>query len=261
MQAYLRKPGSGQADITSQALSPITISSQPPHTPLPHTPLPHHFPPQDLKPYLLTHHFLTHHFLTTSHLKISSFPSSHTTSSHATSSPLAISSLPSSHTAFSLTTSSPLSTSRSQAFPPHTPLPHAPLPHTPISHHLPPQALPPHTCMPASTTSSQTWGTHLSATRLSTRDLYTIVRSKAPQAAKLEALTCQQRGTLTWDTHLRHSLETSVVHLTLDGVNGKWRWRRNLCQIDGENSKLRRQSPEFSDGNAVIYDRNLRCHF
>jgi len=49
----------------------------------------------------------------------------------------------------------------------------------------------------------------------------------------------------------------SVVHLTLDGVNGKWRWR----QIDGENSKLRRQSSEFSDGNAVIYDRNLRCHF
>ena len=38
----------------------------------------------------------------------------------------------------------------------------------------------------------------------------------------------------------------SVVHLTLDGVNGKWRWRRNLCQIDG---------------NAVIYDRYLRCHF
>ena len=56
-----------------------------------------------------------------------------------------------------------------------------------------------------------------------------------------------------------HSI--SVVHLTLDGVNGKWRWRRNLCQIDGENSKLRRQSSEFSDGNAVIYDRYLRCHF
>jgi len=46
----------------------------------------------------------------------------------------------------------------------------------------------------------------------------------------------------------------SVVHLTLDGVNGKWRWRRNLCQIDGENSKLRRQSSEFSDGNVFIYD-------
>jgi len=52
----------------------------------------------------------------------------------------------------------------------------------------------------------------------------------------------------------------SVVHLTLDGVNGKWRWRRNSCQIDGENSKLRRQSSEISDGNAVIYDRYLRCH-
>jgi len=51
------------------------------------------------------------------------------------------------------------------------------------------------------------------------------------------------------------------VHLTLDGVNGNWRWRRNLCQIDGENSKLRRQSSEFSAGNAVIYDRYLRCHF
>ena len=53
----------------------------------------------------------------------------------------------------------------------------------------------------------------------------------------------------------------SVVHLTLDGVKGKWRWRRNLCQIDGENSKLRRWSSEFSDGNAVINDRYLRCHF
>jgi len=53
----------------------------------------------------------------------------------------------------------------------------------------------------------------------------------------------------------------SVVHLTLDSFNGKWRWRRNLCQIDGENSKLRRQSSEFSDGNAVIYDRYLRRHF
>jgi len=54
---------------------------------------------------------------------------------------------------------------------------------------------------------------------------------------------------------------TSVVHLTLDGVNGKWWWRRNDCQIDGENNKLCRQSSEFSDGNAVIYDRYLRCHF
>ena len=53
----------------------------------------------------------------------------------------------------------------------------------------------------------------------------------------------------------------SVVHLTLDGVNGKWCWRRNLCQIDGESSKLRRQSSEFSDGNAVIYDSYLRCLF
>ena len=53
----------------------------------------------------------------------------------------------------------------------------------------------------------------------------------------------------------------SVVQLTLDGVNGKWRWRRNLCQIDGENSKLRRQSSEFSDSNAIIYDPYLRCHF
>ena len=34
----------------------------------------------------------------------------------------------------------------------------------------------------------------------------------------------------------------SIVHLTLDGVNGKWCWRRNLCQIDGESSKLRRLS-------------------
>jgi len=33
------------------------------------------------------------------------------------------------------------------------------------------------------------------------------------------------------------------------------------CQIDGENSKLRRQSSEFSDGDAIIYDRYLRCHF
>ena len=55
--------------------------------------------------------------------------------------------------------------------------------------------------------------------------------------------------------------DISVVHLTLDGVNGKWRWRRNLCQIDGENSKLRRQSSEFSDVNPVIYDRYLQCHF
>jgi len=44
------------------------------------------------------------------------------------------------------------------------------------------------------------------------------------------------------------SYAISVVHLTLDGVNGKWRWRRNSCQIDGEISKLRRQSSEFSDG-------------
>ena len=56
-------------------------------------------------------------------------------------------------------------------------------------------------------------------------------------------------------------VENSVVHLTLDGVNGKWRWRRNLCQFDGENSKIRRQSSEFSDGNAVIYDRYLRSLF
>jgi len=34
-----------------------------------------------------------------------------------------------------------------------------------------------------------------------------------------------------------------------------------LCQIDGENNKLRRQSSEFSDGNTVIYDCYLRCHF
>jgi len=53
----------------------------------------------------------------------------------------------------------------------------------------------------------------------------------------------------------------SVVHLTLDGVNGKWRWRRNLCQIYSGNNKLRRQSSEFNDNNAVIYDRYLRCHF
>jgi len=32
-------------------------------------------------------------------------------------------------------------------------------------------------------------------------------------------------------------------------------------QIDGENSKLRRQSSEFSEGNAVNYDRYLWCHF
>ena len=51
------------------------------------------------------------------------------------------------------------------------------------------------------------------------------------------------------------------MHLTLDGINGKWRWRRNSCQIEGENSKLRRQSSEFSDGNAVFYDCYLRCHF
>ena len=64
----------------------------------------------------------------------------------------------------------------------------------------------------------------------------------------------------TCGTHTVHIL-TSVVHLTLDGVNGKWRWRRISCQIDGESSRLRRQLSEFSDGNAVIYNRYLRCHF
>jgi hypothetical protein len=34
-----------------------------------------------------------------------------------------------------------------------------------------------------------------------------------------------------------------------------------LGQIDGKNSKLRRQLSEFSDGNAVIHGRYLRCHF
>jgi hypothetical protein len=52
---------------------------------------------------------------------------------------------------------------------------------------------------------------------------------------------------------------TSVVHLTLDGVNGKWRWRRN--SMSNWQWKLRCQSSEFSDGNAVIYNRYLRCHF
>jgi hypothetical protein len=77
-----------------------------------------------------------------------------------------------------------------------------------------------------------------------------------------------QSGLIIIQSH--QCIVTSVVHLTLDGVNGKWRWRRNLhththtrnlCQIDDENSKLRRQSSEFSDGNAVIYDLYLRCHF
>ena len=58
-----------------------------------------------------------------------------------------------------------------------------------------------------------------------------------------------------------HCVGISVVYLTLDGVNGKWRWRRNLCQFDGENSRFRRQSSELSDGNTVIYDRYFRCHF
>jgi len=40
------------------------------------------------------------------------------------------------------------------------------------------------------------------------------------------------------------SATSSVVHLTHDGVNGKWRWRRNLRQIDGEivNYAVNRQS-------------------
>jgi len=42
----------------------------------------------------------------------------------------------------------------------------------------------------------------------------------------------------------RFHIRISVVHLTLDGVNGKWRWRGNLCQIDGEivNYAVNRQS-------------------
>ena len=72
---------------------------------------------------------------------------------------------------------------------------------------------------------------------------------------KMALLHCSLNALTSWCAN------TSVVHLTLDGVNGKWRWRRNLCQIDGKNSKLRRRSSEFSDGNAVIYDRYLRCHF
>ena len=77
----------------------------------------------------------------------------------------------------------------------------------------------------------------------------------------------KERNLVSCYPHLdlsRHSTSyavVSVVHLTLDGVNGKWRWRRNLRQIDGENSKSRCQSSEFSDGNAVNYDRYLRCHF
>jgi hypothetical protein len=93
------------------------------------------------------------------------------------------------------------------------------------------------------------------------------------KANKMFMRTVQQMCSSSWTvcqsllSHILSSLGpsnpvvTSVVHLTLDGVNGKWRWRRNLCQIDGENSKLRRQSSEFSDGNAVIYGRYLRCHF
>ena len=86
-----------------------------------------------------------------------------------------------------------------------------------------------------------------------------IVRIACDDTSQSILRTSHLQGT----THLLavHCCTTSVVHLTLDGVNGKWRWRRNLCQIDGENSKLRRQSSEFSDGNAVIYDRYLRCHF